>query len=802
VCPQGGRNGTLGDSSAPCQGGDGVEIDNVTEMRATPRWLGPAAVAVGIGLALWAWWLDRPPAPLSVDAPAERFSAARARIQLEHIAARPHMPGSAEHAQVRDYLVGELRVLGYETEVQETTVLDRRGRVVRAVTVRNILARKRGTASTGGVAIASHYDSQQLPPGAGDDGAGVAATLEALRALAVGEPLRNDLYVLITDAEELGLIGARGFVDEHPWWPEITVLLNFEARGGAGQSVMFETNNDNGWVVREFARADPYPTGSSLYYEIYQRLPNDTDFSIFKRAGVTGLNFAFIERADVYHRPTDGIENLSMATLQHHGEHALAMTRHFGELDLDVATTAPDVVFFRIVGFGMVSYPYAWVGVLTLLALLFAAGVGIAGFRRRRLRIAGLAAGLVMSAAAVATAAALAWLLWQSVSGAHHELGSIVGRALYNEAWHGLAVACIAVGSVAALFGLARLRFDAASLAAGAVIMPLALAVASWWFAPGLSMLFLWPAVFTVGAVRHLLAGSGERVLDGGDLVVLGVLGAPVVLLLFPLVWTVYISLNITVAPIIAALAVLLLILLLPLFELAGQGNRRWLPATAFGLAVAFALVGVVDARPGSGRPIPSDLLYALDRETGAAVWATMQGGDDGWIERFVGDEAEAGDLAGFLAGSTRAYRRSVAPRLDSPRAAVSVVADVTDGRVRTVRLEITSAIGPELMTVSPLEGTDLRLVAMNGVQVPGRAPTDSQSGDWLLRHFGEPPGGTLTLELQTERLDAPLEVVLVEFLMRLPPVPGFDVERPPGWVAHGRRFTDASLFRQLVSIE
>lgn len=771
-------------------------------MSAAPRWLGPAAVALGIALAVWAWWLDRPPAPLSTDAPAEQFSAARARTQLEHIAARPHMPGSAEHARVRDYLVGELRALGYETEVQETTVLVPRGRVLRAVTVRNILARKRGTASTGGVAIASHYDSQQLPPGAGDDGAGVAATLEALRALEAREPLRNDLYVLITDAEELGLIGARGFVDEHPWWSEITVLLNFEARGGAGQSVMFETNNDNGWVVREFARADPYPTGSSLYYEIYQRLPNDTDFSIFKRAGVTGLNFAFVERADVYHRPTDSIENLSMATLQHHGEHALAMARHFGELDLGAATTAPDVVFFRFVGLGMVSYPYAWVGVLTLLALLFAAGVGTMGFRRRRLRVAGLVAGLVMSAAAVGVAAGLAWLLWQAVSGAHHELGSINGRALYNEAWYGLAVACIAVGSVAALFGLARRRFDAASLAAGGVIVALALAVASWWLAPGLSMLFLWPAVFAVGAVRHLISGSAGRVLGGDDLVVLGVLGAPVVLILFPLVWTVYIGLNISVAPIIAALTVLLLILLLPLFEIAGQASRRWLPVTAFSLATAFALVGVVDARPGPGRPIPSDLVYALDRETGAAVWATMQEGADGWIERFVGDSAEAGDLADFLAGNVRAYRRSPAPALDATRATIRVIGDVTDGRVRTVRLEIDSAIGPELMNISPAGASDLRLVAVNGVQVPGRAGNESPAGDWSLQHWGEPPGGVLTLDVQTERLDVPLEMVLVEFLMRLPPAPGFDLERPPGWVPHGGRLTDAALFRQLVTIE
>jgi len=188
------------------------------------------------------------------------------------------------------------------------------------------------------------------------------------------------------------------------------------------------------------------------------------------------LNFAIAEGADVYHRPTDSIDNLSLASLQHHGEHALAMTRHFGDLDLGVATVAPDVVFFRFPGLGLVSYPYSLVGVLTLLALLFALAVAYAGFRRHRLRVTGVVAGLVTGAAAVALAAALAWLSWQSVSGAHRELGSVAGRALYNEAWYGLAVASIAVGSVAGLFALARLRFAAASLAAGALILPLGLA--------------------------------------------------------------------------------------------------------------------------------------------------------------------------------------------------------------------------------------------------------------------------------------------------------------------------------------
>jgi len=766
-----------------------------------PRWFGPVTVAVMIVVAAWAWWLERPPSALPADAPAPQFSAYRALRHLEQVAVRPHMPGSAEHGRVREYLVGELEALGFEVQVQQTTVVSPRGRTTRAVTVRNILARRRGAASTGGVALAAHYDSQQLTPGAGDDGTGVVAILESLRAMGQDGGLRNDLYVVITDAEELGLMGARGFVNEHPWWPQIDVLLSFEARGGAGQAVMFETNVDNGWVVREFARADPYPTGSSLYYEIYQRLPNDTDFSVFKRAGVTGLNFAMAEGADRYHRPTDTIENLSLATVQHQGEHALSLARHFGALDLRVTTTAPDIVYFRAGPLGLIHYGAGWAFPLALLTTFFYIALVRRGTRAGRVRVGGIGAGFVLAIIAMIAGAGSAWLLWQVVQGVHHELGSVIGRALYNEAWYVLATAALCVGVVAELVSVARRYFSIATLALGAALLPLTLALLSGWFVPGVSMLFQWPTVFAILVVAYLLAGDDRPASAWGDLAVVAVLSLPIVGLLFPLVWGLYVGLNITSAPIIAVVITLLLILLLPLFDMAQLRGRRWLPATAFAIAAVFANIGVIGAFPGPTRPIPSDLVYALDREAGTSVWATMQGGDDGWVEGFVDDSAETGDLAPFLAGNPRTYRRSPAPLVDAPRAAARVVADTSDGRSRRLRVEIEPAMGAELINISPAVGAEFRLVGVNGVPV-GVGGEDTMAADWLLQHYGEPPGGVLTLDFITDLPAAPLEIVVVEFQMRFPQLPGVDTERPAGWVAHARRLTDASLFRQLITIE
>jgi len=109
------------------------------------------------------------------------------------------------------------------------------------------------------VALVCHHDSVPTGPGASDDGAGVAALLEAARALKAGPALQNDVILLFTDGEEAGLDGARAFAAGCPWLKDIGLVLNFEARGVSGPVFMFETSVGNGPIIREFARAAPRP---------------------------------------------------------------------------------------------------------------------------------------------------------------------------------------------------------------------------------------------------------------------------------------------------------------------------------------------------------------------------------------------------------------------------------------------------------------------------------------------------------------------------------------------------------------
>ena len=271
----------------------------------TPRRAVGTAAALLVLCALIVRRVDEPPAPVPASAPPTEFSAERAFAHVREIAQRPHPIGSADNARVRDYIVGRLRALGLEPQVQEATGVGTRYGV--AGHVRNILARVPGR-TPGGLAVVlmAHYDGVAGGPAAGDDAAGTAAVLETVRALRAGPPLAHDVMVVITDGEEAGLLGAAAFVREHPWARDVGVTLNFEARGTSGRSYMFETGAGNLDVARQLRHAGDV-SATSLSVTVYRTLPNDTDLSEVAVLGKPALNFAFADGVERYHTAHDDV---------------------------------------------------------------------------------------------------------------------------------------------------------------------------------------------------------------------------------------------------------------------------------------------------------------------------------------------------------------------------------------------------------------------------------------------------------------------------------------------------------------
>jgi len=175
-----------------------------------------------LSLVTWGSSLGRGlPSALPVTSSDTLFSADRALALLAEISREPHPTGSPEHDRIRTYLVDRLRALGVEPEVQVTTSFTQDEAVVWSATVRNVIARVPGLTSTGAVVLRAHYDGAPLSPGAGDDALGIATVLETVRALLAGGPLPNDIIVLLTDGDELRLLGSHAFADHHSWMQDV-----------------------------------------------------------------------------------------------------------------------------------------------------------------------------------------------------------------------------------------------------------------------------------------------------------------------------------------------------------------------------------------------------------------------------------------------------------------------------------------------------------------------------------------------------------------------------------------------------
>lgn len=460
---------------------------------------------------------QRPPDPVAANAPATGFSAERALPVVADLAREPRPLGSPANARVRDALVARLTALGLAARVEGP--------------VGNVVATLPGTAPTGQVVLAAHYDSVPEGPGAADDAAAVAAILETVRAIRAGPALRNDLTVLLTNGEEDGLLGARA------WSPpaEPVVVLNHEARGTSGPSLLFRTSPGNAGLV-DALRAVPHPAGDSSLVAIFRLLPNDTDLSVIIAAGRPGIDSAFVEQPENYHTPADRPENLDPASVQSQGGTMLALARELGARDLaPLDPTAsglprsPDAVYFPL-GDALVVYPVVWEWPLALLAVVGLVVVAVIARRRGLVTTRGVLGAAATGPLPLATAAALAvgfWPLLLALRPDYAADGPFLDRPLPYQ----VATVALALLAVTAWYLPVRRRVGPLAAALGASVPLAVLGVLAAAFVPGAAFLTTWPALGLVVGAGVAVAVRGRRV----PTTVVGALAAvPAVVLLAP----------------------------------------------------------------------------------------------------------------------------------------------------------------------------------------------------------------------------------------------------------------------------
>ncbi len=532
-----------------------------------------ALLAVGI------WFLsvyETGPAPLPAVAPATEFSAARAGAALAQLMGpqRPHPVGSAENAALTARLADQLRALGLSPSIQTATSCES-GRFIFCAVVHNVVAEV-APGSGPVVLLMAHKDSIVAGPGAGDDGSGVATILETIRALKARGGTGLPVMALFTDGEELGLLGARAWLAAPH--PAIAAVINMEARGTRGPSLLFQTSAGDAALINLYARNVRHPATSSLYGEIYRRLPNDTDLTPFLKAGIAGVNFAFLGNVAQYHTPLDRRENIDPRSLQQHGENALAMTEALRSAD-PASLKSGDAIYLDILGWWLPRLPMSWALPLSLLCLLMIAFAGRLGQHEGRTHAP--VAAFLMPPLLLAACVALGFAL--------HEVAALISGSpdpsLGHPVWLRLSL----------LFGVWGLGLLAARWA-GAVANWLwlaGLAVAASIWLPGVSPYFLFPSL--VAAPLLLLTLRGGR----GPALLLAALAAMII-------WVSFVAggediMGLKLHPLFTAPAAMALIAMLPLLR---QGAS--VSAAVLSLLLALGLAVAAGLQPATSQAAPA----------------------------------------------------------------------------------------------------------------------------------------------------------------------------------------------------
>lgn len=315
-------------------------------------------IGVLLLLAITHRWQILPIPALDQTVELELFSAGRAYEVLEKINPKQlaHPADSVENRAVERVITTLLSELGYQTETQESQICDvYDDGEASCLNVRNIIVHIKGREQNSGILLSAHYDSVSAGPGVSDAGVAVGSLLEIARLLATQIQPRNSIILLFNEGEENGLKGAKAFMQEHALAKELKVAINIEARGSSGQSILFETGDNSGWLVEQYAKTTPAPLSSSLFYEAYKFMPNNTDLTVFKEYGLQGINFAHAENVAHYHTKLDNLSNLNLGSLQHHGDNVWGVLNVIKDLELNQVKQG-NQVFTDVFGLFMVQW--------------------------------------------------------------------------------------------------------------------------------------------------------------------------------------------------------------------------------------------------------------------------------------------------------------------------------------------------------------------------------------------------------------------------------------------------------------
>lgn len=640
-----------------------------------------------LSVLIGTFYFMTPQLSISESTPLSEFSTRRTLEKIKTIAQEPHYVGSKNHQVVARYLQKELQNLGLKASFQEGFTMTEKGTLVQS---KNIIARIKGSKPGKSLLLLSHYDSapHSFSKGASDDASGVATILESVRAFLYNKSKnQNDIILLFTDAEELGLNGAALFVTQHQWAKEVGLVLNFEARGSSGPSYMLmETNQGNAKMVDAFSKGNAqYPVSNSLMYSIYKMLPNDTDLTVFREQGkIQGFNFAFIDSHYNYHTMQDDFGTISPKTIAHQGSYLMPLLTYFSNADLTHLNSDEDEVYFTI-PFAFIHYPFSWITPMWIGVLLLFVTFVFMGIGKRLLSISDLLKAGIPFVLSIVLSGLFAFGGWKLLQMAYPQYADILHGFTYNG--HGYIVAFVCLTLAVCFFSYSK------NYKSGAEMNVLVLPTFIW------ILINIGIAVKLKGAA-FLILPDFFAVLSLGYYVITQknnpwvalIFSIPTVVIIAPFIQMFPVGLGLKILVGSALLTVLGFTLMLPVFG--AFTKKRWW-GLLFALLCCFALINThFNSDYSKGKAKPNSLLYVLNADTKKAFWTTYDQNLDEWTKAYLGENPVAAatlntDKLYSKYGSTFTFMKE-APVMNVPQPTIEFLRDSIQDATHYYKIKIT----------------------------------------------------------------------------------------------------------------
>ena len=640
--------------------------------------------------------LVRPPA-IGQDHP---FQTEQALSRLSRILGdeAPHPVDSVENDRVRERLTAEIRGMGFEPVIRDDFVCSFRWQQVVCARVQNVLFWVNEPGDNA-VMIASHYDSVPAGPGASDDMSGVMTSLEIASVLK-GRRLERPLLVLITDGEEVGLLGAKSFVENDPVAKQVGAVVNLEARGVRGPATMFQTSRPNGKALDALVSHDRLPVANSLSADIYEIMPNDTDVSEFLTLDVDALNYAFVEGARYYHTPRDSLENLDAETLFHMGASALASVEALLGQDQNTADSA--WVYSDIAGLALLKLPQGWSVVLFAVCGLVLVCCFIINRGRHPVRAAFFPVWSVLSGVLLAVGVTYLISLTRS---------EVSYAAAHPWALRGVQITAALSGPALGMLFLHR-SDNRKTMVLSGWILAAGLGLAITLYLPGAAILFLPPLVLaTVGSVFLFLNwGMVFKLFSACAAVLFAVIALPLVALGET-------ALFVENAAPFVAVGLLLAVVSLPLAlpDHANSVRSFWLIPGGLGIVLVVFIIQAIRLPAFSpSQPQHISVLHAqTSQETQASNWAIRSG--DGLPDEM---KAELPFVFGDVPGLPGKRYSIPAPRFSGNEMSVATASDSVDEAGRTLSMNIAAPDADIIWINSETNALNPATFAVNGIEI------------------------------------------------------------------------------------